>query len=38
LLGSVFSGMAQQPLHQPNLDKQRVAMQKLNFLTGSGSG
>lgn len=30
--------MAQQPLHQLDLAKQRVAMQRLSFLTGSWSG
>ena len=30
--------MAQQPPHQPDLEKQRVAMRKLSFLTGSWSG
>jgi hypothetical protein len=30
--------MAQQPIHQPNLEKQRVAMQRLSFLVGSWSG
>ena len=38
LLGSVVYGMAQQPLHQPDLAKQRAAMQKLSFLIGSWSG
>ena len=30
--------MAQQPLHQPDLVRQRAAMQKLSFLIGSWSG
>ena len=30
--------MAQQPLYQPDLAKQRAAMQRLSFLTGSWSG
>ena len=30
--------MAQQPLHQPDLIKQRAAMQRLSFLIGSWSG
>jgi len=38
LLRSVVYGMAQQPLHQPDLVKQRDAMQKLSFLVGSWSG
>ena len=38
LLGSVVYDMAQQPLHQPDLSKQRAAMQRLNFLIGSWSG
>ena len=38
LLGSVAHGMAQQPLHQPDLVKQRAAMQRLSFLIGSWSG
>ena len=38
LLGSVFHGMAQQPLHQPDLIKQRASMQRLSFLVGSWSG
>ena len=38
LLGSVVHGMAQQPLHQPDLVKQRAAMQRLSFLVGSWSG
>jgi hypothetical protein len=38
LPGTVVYGMAQQPLHQPGLVKQRDAMQKLSFLVGSWSG
>lgn len=38
LLGSVVYGMAQQPILQPDLAKQRAAMQKLSFLIGSWSG
>jgi hypothetical protein len=38
LLGMGVSCMAQQPLHQPDLEKQRVAMKKLSFLTGSWAG
>lgn len=38
LLGSVVYCMAQQPIHQPDLAKQRAAMQRLSFLTGSWSG
>lgn len=30
--------MAQQPLHQPDLEKQRVAMRRLSFLVGSWAG
>lgn len=30
--------MAQQPPHQPDLEKQRAAMKKLSFLIGSWSG
>ena len=36
--GSAVPGMTQRPLHEPDLEKQRVAMRKLSFLTGSWSG
>ena len=38
LLGMGASCMARQSLHQPNLEKQRIAMKKLSFLVGSWSG
>jgi hypothetical protein len=38
LLGMVASGMAQQNIQNPDLEKQRAAMKKLAFLTGSWSG
>jgi hypothetical protein len=38
LLGMVASGMAQQQIQNPDLEKQRTAMKKLGFLTGTWSG
>ena len=38
LLGLAATGMAQQPIHQPDPEKQRVAMQRLSFLIGTWSG
>ncbi len=38
LLGMAASGMAQQPIQNPDLEKQRAAMKKLSFLTGTWSG
>jgi hypothetical protein len=38
LLGSAATGMAQQPTHQPDPQKQRLAMQRLSFLIGTWSG
>jgi hypothetical protein len=38
LLGLTATGMAQQPIHQPDVQKQRVAMQRLSFLIGTWSG
>jgi hypothetical protein len=32
------SGMAQQHIQNPDLEKQRTAMKKLSFLTGTWSG
>jgi hypothetical protein len=38
LLGMVAAGMAQQQIQNPDLEKQRTAMKKLGFLTGTWSG
>jgi hypothetical protein len=38
LLGLALSGMAQQAIPQPDVKKQRIAMQKLSFLIGTWSG
>jgi len=38
LFGLAAAGMAQQPIHQPDPQKQRVAMQRLSFLIGTWSG
>ena len=38
LLGLAATGMAEQPIHQPDSAKQRVAMQRLSFLIGTWSG
>lgn len=38
LLGLATTGIAQQPAHTPDLQKQHVAMQRLSFLIGSWSG
>jgi Protein of unknown function (DUF1579) len=38
LLGMVASGMAQQHIQNPDLEKQRTAMKKLHFLTGTWFG
>jgi hypothetical protein len=38
LLGLAVTGMAQQTIHQPDPEKQRVAMQRLTFLIGTWTG
>ena len=38
LLGFAATGMAQQFTHQPDPEKQRVAMRRLSFLIGTWSG
>jgi hypothetical protein len=38
LLGMGASGMAQQLIHNPDLEKQRIAMKELTFLAGTWSG